>query len=51
MDRNESGGVQMETKGRLEAPLTNAKEAGDQSVEGEMQEKSQSAGDIIHNGE
>lgn len=51
MDRNESGGVQMETKGRLEAPLTNAKEAGDHSVEGEMQEKSQSAGDIIHNGE
>lgn len=50
MDRNESGGVQMETKGHLEAPLTNAKEAGDHLVEVEMQEKLQSAGDF-HNGE
>lgn len=50
MERNGSGGVQMETEGHLEAPLTNAKEAGDHSVEGQMQEKLQSAGDI-HNGE
>lgn len=39
----------METKGHLEAPVTNAKEAGDHSVEVEMQEKLQSAGDF-HNG-
>lgn len=54
MDPNESGGVQMETKAQLEAPLTN--EAGQLLMGGEMQtkqqvqEKLQSPGDI-HNGE
>lgn len=40
----------METKGHLEAPLTNAKEAGGRLVEGDTQENLPSAGDI-HNGE
>lgn len=50
MDPNECGGVQIETKGHLKAQFTNANEAGGHSADGEMQQKSQSAGDI-HNGE
>lgn len=51
MDPTESGGVRMETKASLEAPLTS--EAGMLLVGGDMQmrqEKLQRSGDL-HNGE
>lgn len=54
MDPNESGGVHMETKAQLEAPLTG--EVRELSVDDktqtrqQVQEKLQSPGDI-HNGE